>query len=87
MAAKQGEGTKRCYMRAQKGALGFEIADLKKIEVTLTVGKDGVVNAVDSVVARRRLVRSVPHRAHQGLEVPRVERRHATASRSRSRAS
>ena len=26
MAAKQGEGTKRCYMRAQKGALGFEIA-------------------------------------------------------------
>jgi predicted Zn finger-like uncharacterized protein len=47
MAAKQGEGTKRCYMRAQKGALGFEIAEIKKINVTLTVGKDGVVNAVD----------------------------------------
>ncbi|NVB83579.1 MAG: DUF4339 domain-containing protein [Kofleriaceae bacterium] len=47
MAAKQGEGTKRCYMRAQKGAIGFEIADLKKIEVTLTVGKDGVVNSVN----------------------------------------
>jgi hypothetical protein len=46
MAAKQGEGTKRCYMRAQKGALGFEIAELKKIEVTLTVGKNGVVNDV-----------------------------------------
>jgi predicted Zn finger-like uncharacterized protein len=47
MAAKQGEGTKRCYMRAQKGAMGFEIAEIKKINVTLTVGKDGVVNAVD----------------------------------------
>ena len=46
MAAKYGEGTKRCYMRAQKGALGFEIADTKKIDVTLTVGKDGVVSDV-----------------------------------------
>ncbi|HEY5928232.1 MAG TPA: GYF domain-containing protein [Kofleriaceae bacterium] len=46
MAAKYGEGTKRCYMRAQKGALGFEIADTKKIDVTLTVGKDGIVNDV-----------------------------------------
>jgi predicted Zn finger-like uncharacterized protein len=46
MAAKYGEGTKRCYMRAQKGALGFEIADTKKIDVTLTVGKDGVVSSV-----------------------------------------
>jgi predicted Zn finger-like uncharacterized protein len=46
MAAKYGEGTKRCYMRAQKGALGFEIADTKKIDVTLTVGKDGSVNDV-----------------------------------------
>ena len=46
MAAKQGEGTKRCYMRAQKGALGFEIADIKKIDVTLTVGKDGAVSDV-----------------------------------------
>jgi hypothetical protein len=47
MAAKQGEGTKRCYMRAQKGALGFEMAELKKISVTLVVGKDGVVSSVD----------------------------------------
>jgi predicted Zn finger-like uncharacterized protein len=47
MAAKQGEGTKRCYMRAQKGAIGFEIAELKKIAVTLTVGKDGTVSSVD----------------------------------------
>ena len=47
MAAKQGEGTKRCYMRAQRGALGFEIAEVKKINVTLTVGKNGVVSAVD----------------------------------------
>lgn len=46
MAAKYGEGTKRCYMRAQKGALGFEIADTKKIDVTLTVGKDGAVSDV-----------------------------------------
>ncbi|HEY5948673.1 MAG TPA: GYF domain-containing protein [Kofleriaceae bacterium] len=46
MAAKYGEGTKRCYMRAQKGALGFEIADTKKIDVTLSVGKDGSVTDV-----------------------------------------
>ena len=46
MAAKQGEGTKRCYMRAQKGALGLEIADTKKIDVTLTVQKDGTVSDV-----------------------------------------
>jgi predicted Zn finger-like uncharacterized protein len=46
MAAKYGEGTKRCYMRAQKGALGFEIAETKKIDVTLTVGKDGIVSSV-----------------------------------------
>ncbi|HUS31172.1 MAG TPA: GYF domain-containing protein [Kofleriaceae bacterium] len=46
MAAKQGEGTKRCYMRAQKGALGFEIQDVKKIAVTLSVNKDGSVNSV-----------------------------------------
>ena len=46
MAAKQGEGTKRCYMRAQKGALGFEIQDVKKISVTLSVNKDGTVGNV-----------------------------------------
>jgi hypothetical protein len=46
MASKQGEGTKRCYMRAQKGALGFEIQDVKKIAVTLSVNKDGTVGDV-----------------------------------------
>jgi hypothetical protein len=46
MAAKQNEGTKRCYMRAQKGAMGFEIADIKKIAVTLVVSKDGNVTDV-----------------------------------------
>ena len=46
MAAKYGEGTKRCYMRAQKGVLGLEIADTRKIEVTLTVAKDGTVTDV-----------------------------------------
>ena len=46
MAAKQGEGTKRCYMRAQKGALGLDVADIKKIDVMLTVDKDGTVTDV-----------------------------------------
>jgi hypothetical protein len=46
MAAKYNEGTKRCYMRAQKGALGFEIADTKKIDVTITVAKDGAISDV-----------------------------------------
>ncbi|MBV8760779.1 MAG: zinc-ribbon domain-containing protein [Deltaproteobacteria bacterium] len=46
MAAKNGEGTKRCYMRAQKGALGIEIQDLKKISVTLSVDKTGTVTDV-----------------------------------------
>ena len=46
MAAKQSEGTKRCYMRAQKGAMGFEIAELRKIAVTLTVNKTGAVTDV-----------------------------------------
>jgi hypothetical protein len=46
MAAKQNEGTMRCYMRAQKGAMGFEIADIKKISVTLGVNKEGAVTDV-----------------------------------------
>ena len=46
MAAKQGEGTKFCYIRAQKGALGLEMLDLKKISVTLTVDKTGAVTDV-----------------------------------------
>jgi predicted Zn finger-like uncharacterized protein len=46
MAARQNEGTKRCYMRAQKGALGFDIAGLKKITVTLQVARNGTVTDV-----------------------------------------
>jgi hypothetical protein len=46
MATKQGEGTKRCYMRAQKGALGLDVGDIKKIDVLLTVDKDGAVTDV-----------------------------------------
>ena len=46
MAAKNGEGTKFCYIRAQKGALGLEMLDLKKISVTLTVDKTGAVTDV-----------------------------------------
>jgi hypothetical protein len=46
MAAKQGEGTKFCYIRAQKGALGLEIQELKKLSVTLTIDKTGTVTDV-----------------------------------------
>jgi predicted Zn finger-like uncharacterized protein len=46
MAAKQVDGTQRCYMRAQKGAIGFDIANTKKIAVTLTVDKSGAVSHV-----------------------------------------
>jgi len=46
MASKQGEGTKFCYIRAQKGALGLEIQELKKLSVTLTVDKTGAVTDV-----------------------------------------
>jgi hypothetical protein len=46
MARKQNDGTNRCYMRAQKGALGIEIQDLKKVAVTVTVGADGTVSEV-----------------------------------------
>jgi predicted Zn finger-like uncharacterized protein len=46
MASKQGDGTKRCYMRAQKGALGLEVGDVKKIDVMLTVDREGAVTDV-----------------------------------------
>lgn len=46
MARKQSAGTQRCYMRAQRGAEGIEIADLKKLSVTMTVDKTGVVSDV-----------------------------------------
>ena len=43
MASKNSEITKRCYMRAQRGVSGIEVGDVKKIEVTLTIGGDGAV--------------------------------------------
>jgi predicted Zn finger-like uncharacterized protein len=46
MAAKQSSGTDFCYKRAQRGAIGIEIMDLKKLQVTMSVDKDGVVNSV-----------------------------------------
>ncbi len=46
MANKNATGTQRCYMRAQRGAEGIEIADLKKLSVTLNIGKDGTVTDV-----------------------------------------
>ncbi|MFT3691852.1 MAG: GYF domain-containing protein [Kofleriaceae bacterium] len=46
MARKQSAGTQRCYMRAQRGAEGIEIADLKKLSVTLTVDKTGAISDV-----------------------------------------
>jgi hypothetical protein len=46
MAAKQSEGTTFCYKRAQRGALGIEIADLKRLDVTLTIDKEGTVTDV-----------------------------------------
>ncbi|MGE0546731.1 MAG: GYF domain-containing protein [Kofleriaceae bacterium] len=45
-AAKHALTTQRCYMRAQKGAEGILIGDIKKIEVTLTVDKSGLVTDV-----------------------------------------
>jgi len=46
MARKQSAGTQRCYMRAQRGAEGIEIQDLKKLSVTLTIDKTGSVTDV-----------------------------------------
>jgi predicted Zn finger-like uncharacterized protein len=46
MARKQSAGTQRCYMRAQRGAEGIEIADLKKLSVTMTIDKTGTVTDV-----------------------------------------
>ncbi len=46
MANKNASGTQRCYMRAQRGAEGIEIADLKKLSVTLNVDKTGAVTDV-----------------------------------------
>jgi len=46
MASKNASGTQRCYMRAQRGAQGIEIADLKRLTVTLSVNKTGAIDDV-----------------------------------------
>lgn len=43
MAGKNSSVTQRCYMRAQRGADGILLADVKKIAVTLTINGDGAV--------------------------------------------
>lgn len=46
MASKNASGTQRCYMRAQRGAQGIAIADLKKLTVTISVHKSGAIDDV-----------------------------------------
>jgi hypothetical protein len=46
MAGKNATGTQRCYMRAQRGAEGIAIQDLKKLTVTITIDKSGTVSDV-----------------------------------------
>jgi predicted Zn finger-like uncharacterized protein len=46
IANKNAEGTKRCYLRAQKGALGIDIQDLKRIDVLFNVDPMGSVTSV-----------------------------------------
>ncbi|HEX4454024.1 MAG TPA: GYF domain-containing protein [Kofleriaceae bacterium] len=46
MATKNSSATNRCYMRAQRGEMGLEVGDLKKISVTLSVDKAGAVTDV-----------------------------------------
>ena len=43
MASKNSGITQRCYMRAQRGADGILLGDVKKIAVTLTINADGQV--------------------------------------------
>jgi predicted Zn finger-like uncharacterized protein len=44
MARKHSDMTKRCYMRSQKGTAQITVGDVKKIDVTLAVDRDGNVN-------------------------------------------
>jgi hypothetical protein len=46
IANKNGEGTKRCYMRAQKGTLGIDVAEIKRIDVLFTLDPTGTVTTV-----------------------------------------
>jgi predicted Zn finger-like uncharacterized protein len=43
MAGKNSSVTQRCYMRAQRGADGILVGDVRKISVTLTISGDGHV--------------------------------------------
>lgn len=47
MARAQSEATNRCYMRAQRGADAILVGEVKRINVTLTIDKEGLVNEVD----------------------------------------
>jgi hypothetical protein len=46
IANKNAEGTKRCYMRAQKGTLGIDVNDIKRIDVLFTLDPTGTVTNV-----------------------------------------
>ena len=46
MASKSNGTTQRCWIRAQRGASGIDLADVKKITVTLAIGPDGSVTDV-----------------------------------------
>jgi hypothetical protein len=46
VSKKYSTGTQRCYMRAQKGVDAITIGNVKSIQATLTVGKDGAVTDV-----------------------------------------
>jgi hypothetical protein len=47
MARTQSEATNRCYMRAQRGADAILIGEVKRINVTLTIDREGSVTGVD----------------------------------------
>ena len=46
MAQKQSSGPQFCFARAQRGAIGLEIQNLKKLFVTVSIDKDGAVTNV-----------------------------------------
>ena len=46
VAHKHEDATRRCYMRAQRGANSILVGDVKKIDVTLTIDRDGNVDNV-----------------------------------------
>jgi predicted Zn finger-like uncharacterized protein len=46
MAGKYNDLTKRCYQRAQRGAAGVIVGDVKKLNVTLQIATDGTISDV-----------------------------------------